>query len=149
MSNGSRPPVGPTPTLVSIFRDLARPTPRIENLGVGSHTKVFGVGFVTRSLINTLKLQKRLKTQGLSVIFCPSCLCFLGLATCGCCFITRCHVYRSRGCYAAEATLRWQCHTEPNRPQPSVGRWISDNHQNVVKRGNPCLGHPGLRSLQG
>ena len=32
----------------SIFRDLARPTPRIENLGVLSHTKVFGVGFETR-----------------------------------------------------------------------------------------------------
>jgi len=48
VSNGSRPPVGPTPTLLSIFRDLARPTPRIENLGVGSHTKDFGVGFQTR-----------------------------------------------------------------------------------------------------
>jgi len=48
VSNGSRPPVGPTPTLLSIFRDLARPTPRIENLGVVSHTKVFGVGFETR-----------------------------------------------------------------------------------------------------
>jgi len=34
--------------LMSIFRDLARPTPRIENLGVGSYTKVFGVGFATR-----------------------------------------------------------------------------------------------------
>ena len=66
-------------------------------------------------------------------------------------FITRCHVCtgRSRGCYAAEATRRWQCRTEPSRPKPSVGRGISDNNQSVVKRGNPCLGHPGLRSLQG
>ena len=45
--------------------------------------------------------------------------------------------------------LQWQCRTEPSRPQPSVGRWISDNHQSVVKRGNPYLGHPSLRSLQG
>jgi len=30
-----------------------------------------------------------LKTQGSSVIFCPSCLCFLGLATCVCRFIKR------------------------------------------------------------
>ena len=85
------------------------------------------------------------KKYGSSVIFCHSCLCFLGLATCGCRFITRFHVYRSRGCYAAETTGRWQCHTEPKCPQPSVRRWI----QSVVKRGNPCLGRPGLRSLQG
>ena len=81
----------------------------------------------------------------LSLFLGPCHLC----QSCACRFITRCHVYRSRGCYAAEATGRWQCRTEPSRPQPSVGRWISDNHQSVVKRGNPCLGHPGLRSLQG
>jgi len=45
---GSRPPAGPTPTLLSIVRDLARFTPRIENLGVGSHTKNPGVGLETR-----------------------------------------------------------------------------------------------------
>jgi len=43
------PSAGPTPTLLSIFRDLARPTLEIENLGVGSRTKKPGVGLVTRN----------------------------------------------------------------------------------------------------
>ena len=50
MDYGNRPPVGPTPTLLSISQDLVRPTPRIENLGVGSHTKKPGVGLETRGV---------------------------------------------------------------------------------------------------
>ena len=41
-------PSGPTPTLLSFFRNLARPTPSIEILGMGSNSKKLGMGFEMR-----------------------------------------------------------------------------------------------------
>ena len=48
----------PVPHRLSIFRDLARPTPRIENFGVGSHTKYPGVGLETRFIYSLCKYNK-------------------------------------------------------------------------------------------
>jgi len=42
-----QPPSGPSPTLLSVFRNLACPTPRIEILSMGSYTEQPGMGFET------------------------------------------------------------------------------------------------------